>query len=73
MAEPIYKEPPEDRMAILYFAKRVLDMRNAQRKWFRDREPADLRHAKDMERRVDRMVDEIFATKSGEPTLFRPE
>jgi hypothetical protein len=70
ISNPIHKEPDEDRMALLHLAKRVLEMRNMQKKWFKDREPADLRYAKDMERRVDRLLDEIFATKNGQPSLF---
>jgi len=45
-------------------AIQVQKMRSAQNRYFRERTPAAIREARDWERRIDRMCEEILETPS---------
>lgn len=55
------KAPP----TLIPFARQVRAVRDAQRKYFRSRTPADLEASKRLEKELDAAVDSILAT----PTL----
>lgn len=56
-------------MTIHELARMVLDMRDAQRAYFRTRTQGDLESSKRREREIDRVVGEILSP----PTLFDRE
>ena len=53
------------------FEQMVLDMRTAQKNFFRYRDPADLRKSKELERKVDNYLDrKQQQEKDPQPDLF---
>ena len=56
------------------FEKLVLEMRTAQKNWFRWHEPEDLRKSKELERRVDTLLaKKQEQEKDPQPDLFGGE
>lgn len=55
-------------MTLQELAKQIKAMRDAQRKYFRDRSPQNLNASKDLERRLDQDVADVLDEKG--PSLY---
>jgi hypothetical protein len=64
---PLFEEPmPEDQWTLATLARLVKEMRAEQKAYFKTKETQHLDRSKQLERQVDKAIDEVFT----QPRLF---